>query len=487
MSKTAARAALTPSYKIMIVGDDAALAQEIGVELTAIGYDAVTETPDKCLAHLQISRPHLVISDLRMHGMDGLTLFEEIHKVNPALPVIIVTAHGSIDDAVAATRRGVFAFLTRPLDMKELLDQVDKALNISGHLELAKLQQKDLGWRREIITRSPGMEDLLSHTWLVAKSDASVFIHGESGTGKELLARALHRASDRHDKPFVAVNCSAIPEPLLESELFGHSKGSFTGAIQNHTGLFQAAHTGTLFLDEIGDMPLTLQVKLLRVLQDKHIRPVGSTQTIPVDVRIVSATHRNLEQEMAVGNFREDLFYRLNVVTLEVPSLNDRREDIRLLANHFLGEIAQRYGKKIKGFSTEAMELLVNAAWPGNVRQLVNVIEQTVALCPTQMITPNLLPKTLRERSIVVDSFVDARKKFEYAYLTRVMRAAGGNVSQAAMIAQRNRTEFYKLLNRHALDPSLFKIPNRRRGERRISKAVRLARRNLRKRDRRAA
>lgn len=483
----AARSALAPKYKILIVDDDAALAQEIGSQLQAIGYEAIAETPDKCLAHLAVSRPHLVISDLRMNGIDGLTLFEEIHKINPALPVIILTANGSINDAVAATKRGVFGFLTKPVDSKALLEQVDKALNVSGHLELARLQEQDRSWRREIITRSPVMEDLLSHTWLVAKSDASVFIHGESGTGKELLARALHRASDRPDKPFVAVNCSAIPEPLLESELFGHSKGSFTGATQNYTGLFQAAHTGTLFLDEIGDMPLALQVKLLRVLQDKHIRPVGSTQTVPVDVRIVSATHRNLTEEMALGNFREDLFYRLNVVTLELPSLNERREDIRLLANHFLAEITQRYGKKIKGFSNEALELLVNAAWPGNVRQLVNVIEQTVALCPTQTITPNLLPKVIRERTVLVDSFVEARKKFELEYLSRVMKLAGGNVSQAATMAQRNRTEFYKLLSRHDLDPSLFKVQNRRRSERRISNAVRLARRNMRKHDRRAA
>lgn len=486
-ANSASRSVLPSKYKILIVDDDAELSREIGAQLEAIGYEATSETPDKCLAHLAISRPHLVISDLRMNGIDGLTLFEEIHKINPALPVIILTAHGSIDDAVAATKRGVFGFLTKPVDSKELLEQVDKALNVSGHLELARLQAQDRGWRREIITRSPVMEDLLSHTWLVAKSDASVFIHGESGTGKELLARALHRASDRHDKPFVAVNCSAIPEPLLESELFGHSKGSFTGAIQNYTGLFQAAHSGTLFLDEIGDMPLALQVKLLRVLQDKHIRPVGSTQTVPVDVRVVSATHRNLTEEMAAGNFREDLFYRLNVVTLELPSLSERREDIRLLANHFLAEIAQRYGKKIKGFSGDAMELLVNAAWPGNVRQLINVIEQTVALCPTQIITPNLLPKTIRERTVMIDSFVEARKKFEFEYLSRVMKLASGNVSQAATIAQRNRTEFYKLLSRHDLDPSLFKIQNRRRGERRVSKAARLARRNMRKRDRRAA
>jgi len=301
------------------------------------------------------------------------------------------------------------------------------------------------------------MEDLLSQARLVANSDVSVFISGESGTGKELLARAVHQASPRASGPFLAVNCSAIPEPLLESELFGHSKGSFTGATSNHQGLFQAAHGGTLFLDEIGDMPLSLQAKLLRVLQEHQVRPVGSTESIPVDTRIVSATHRNLEQAMTAGEFREDLYYRLNVVSLHIPPLRDRREDIPLLARHFLSQIANRTAKPVKAFAPEAMELLISASWPGNIRQLCNVVEQTVVLATTSIIPPMLVEKALREKPGEVVSFAEARSHFERDYLAQLLQITSGNVADAARMAKRNRTEFYRLLQRHQLEPALFK------------------------------
>lgn len=446
---------------ILVVDDDADLLRLITLRLSAAGYQVISATSgDAALAEMAELKPKLVITDLKMDGMDGMEFFEEVHAIDPALPVIMLTAHGSIPDAVAATKRGVFSFLTKPFDSQTLLEEVEKGLRLSGSRPpVDQNDRRDSSWRSDIVTRSPIMEELLGQTRLVAKSNASVFIHGASGTGKELLARALHRVSTRADRPFVAVNCSAIPEPLLESELFGHSKGSFTGATQNYAGLFQAAHTGTLFLDEIGDMPLALQVKLLRVLQDRHVRPVGSTQTVPVDVRIISATHRDLNEEMEAGNFREDLFYRLNVVSLEIPPLSERRDDIPLLAMHFVSILSQKYKKNIKGFSAEAMELLVNAPWPGNVRQLFNVVEQTVALCITSIISSTLLPKSIRNEKTGVPAFVEARKRFEVDYLTQLLKITNGNVSQAAQIAKRNRTEFYKLLNRHQLDPSLFKLP----------------------------
>ena len=446
---------------ILVVDDDADLLRLISLRLSAAGYAVTTaRSGDAALEEIAREKPKLIITDLRMDGMDGLDLLEHIHKIDSALPVIMLTAHGSIPDAVAATKRGAFSFLTKPFDPKTLLDEVEKGLRLSGSRPPVDLNdRRDSSWRSEIVTRSTNMEELLDQTRLVAKSNASVFIHGESGTGKELLARALHRVSARADRPFVAVNCSAIPEPLLESELFGHSKGSFTGATQNYSGLFQAAHTGTLFLDEIGDMPLALQVKLLRVLQDKQVRPVGSTTAIPVDVRIISATHRDLNEEMEAGNFREDLFYRLNVVSLELPPLSERRDDIPLLAMHFLSQLSHKYKKNIKGFSSEAMELLVNAPWPGNVRQLYNVVEQTVALCITSIISSTLLPNTVRNEKTGIPAFVEARKRFEVDYLTQLLKITNGNVSQAALLAKRNRTEFYKLLNRHQLDPSLFKLP----------------------------
>jgi two-component system response regulator GlrR len=316
---------------------------------------------------------------------------------------------------------------------------------------------RDDSWREGFVTRSPSLNALLDQARLVAASDASVFIHGESGTGKELLAKAIHRASPRKNKPFVAINCGAIPETLLESELFGHTKGSFTGAARDHKGLFQSAEGGTIFLDEIGDMPLPLQVKLLRTLQDRSVRPVGATQNIEVDVRIISATHRNLSDEMKSGNFREDLYYRLNVVGFEIPALAQRREDISLLAGHFLATIAEKYNKNINGFAPEAMEILISAPWPGNVRQLQNIVEQTAVLCTTPIIPASLVQKALRDDVGTIMPLEDAKRHFERDYLARLLKVTDGNVTQAARLAKRNRTEFYKLLQRHQLNPSQFK------------------------------
>jgi two-component system response regulator GlrR len=284
-----------------------------------------------------------------------------------------------------------------------------------------------------------------------------VFIHGESGTGKELLARAIHRASPRRDQPFVAINCGAIPEPLLESELFGYVKGAFTGATRDHKGLFLSAHHGTLFLDEIGDMPVPLQVKLLRTLQEREVRPVGSTEHHAIDVRIISASHRNIEAEMAAGNFREDLYYRLNVVTLPLPPLTERRDDIPLLANYFLSELATKYGKTVSGYAPDALDLLITAAWPGNVRQLHNVVEQSVALAMTPMIPVSLVQQAIQHHHGQYLSFEVARRAFERDYLARVLKITEGNVAQASRLAKRNRTEFYKLLQRHQLESSMFK------------------------------
>jgi two-component system response regulator GlrR len=301
------------------------------------------------------------------------------------------------------------------------------------------------------------MEDLLSQARRVAASDASVCIFGASGTGKELLARAIHRASPRAGAPFVAVNCGAIPEGLLESELFGHKKGSFTGAVADRRGLFQAAQGGTLFLDEIGDMPLPLQVKLLRALEERKIRPVGSHETIEVDVRVIAATHRKLEERIASGEFREDLYYRLNVVKLYIPALAERREDIPLLANHFLTRLAERYRRGRLSFSPQALEVLVSAPWPGNVRQLLNVVEQAVALAATEVIPESLVRQALDAGDTTLTPLDEARKAFERDYLVRILKITGGNVTKAARLAGRNRTEFYRLLERHSLEPSVFK------------------------------
>jgi two-component system response regulator GlrR len=440
--------------RVLLVDDDKDLLQLIAMRLTAAGY-AVTavESGEAALAALSVARPQVVVTDLRMQGMDGMALFDAIHRDSPSLPVLILTAHGTIPEAVTATRRGVFSFLTKPFEPKVLLDTVAEAMRLSS----PSLGENMEDWRAEITTRSSAMEDLLAQARRVAASDASVCIFGASGTGKELLARAIHRASPRGEGPFVAVNCGAIPEGLLESELFGHKKGSFTGAIADRRGLFQAAQSGSLFLDEIGDMPLPLQVKLLRALEERKIRPVGSHESHDIDVRVIAATHRKLEERIASGEFREDLYYRLNVVKLYIPTLAERREDIPLLANHFLSRLAERYRKSRLALAPEAMQLLVSAPWPGNVRQLLNVIEQSVALAPTEVIPESLVRQALDAGDTTLTPLDEARKAFERDYLVRILKITGGNVTKAARLAGRNRTEFYRLLERHSLEPGMFK------------------------------
>ena len=441
--------------RLLVVDDDADMLRLLSMRLNSAGYRVSTAgSAESALAKLQIERPQLVLSDVRMPGQDGLALFSEIRLRHPSLPVILLTAHGTIPDAVEATARGVFSYLTKPYDAKDLLDKIAQALALGApHPEAA---HADESWRRDIISRSGHMADLLAEARMVATSDASVLLRGDSGTGKEMLAQAIHRASPRAQRPFVAVNCGAIPEALLESELFGHMKGAFTDAVANHKGLFQAADGGTLLLDEIGDMPPALQVKLLRVLQERTVRPVGSSQSHPVDVRIISATHRDLDAAMAQGQFRQDLYYRLNVVTLTLPTLGDRREDIPLLANHFLHRLAAKYGRRLSGFAPEALRALIAAPWPGNVRQLYNVVEQVCALATTPLVPLALVQRALRTPSIPVLTYADAKQRFERDYLVGLLKLTDGNVADAARLADRNRTEFYRLLQKHELTPGHF-------------------------------
>ncbi|KEY57054.1 two-component system response regulator GlrR [Serratia sp. DD3] len=436
---------------LLLVDDDPSLLKLLGMRLTSEGFQVTTaESGQEALRLLSRQSIDLVISDLRMDEMDGMALFTEIQKYQPGMPVIILTAHGSIPDAVAATQQGVFSFLTKPVDREALYKAIDEALSLAA-------PAGDDSWREEIVTRSPLMLRLIEQAKMVAQSDVSVLINGQSGTGKEVLAQAIHRASPRGKKEFIAINCGALPEQLLESELFGHAKGAFTGAVSNREGLFQAAAGGTLFLDEIGDMPLSLQVKLLRVLQERKVRPLGSNRDLDIDVRIISATHRDLPKAMAKKEFREDLYYRLNVVNLKIPALNERAEDIPLLANHLLRESAQRHKPFVRSFSSDAMKRLMTANWPGNVRQLVNVIEQCVALTTAPVISDALVEQALEGENTVLPTFVEARNQFELHYLRKLLQITKGNVTQAARMAGRNRTEFYKLLSRHELDANDFK------------------------------
>ena len=437
--------------RILVVDDDPGLLRLLTIRLRAESYDVeAVEGGPQAVAAASRFRPDLVITDLRMEPMDGIALLKELQNRWPGLKVIMLTAHGTIPDAVQATQMGAFGFLTKPVDKQELLDQVQKALRISG------FGSSDEDWRAEIVTRSSVMEEKLSQAHMVAGTDARVMITGDSGTGKELLARAIHLASPRRNKEFVAVNCSAMAPELLESELFGHEKGAFTGAHRAYEGLFRAADGGTLMLDEIGDMPMPLQVKLLRVLQENVVRPVGSTAAIPVNVRVISATHRDLPTMLQSGVFREDLYYRLNVVHIDMPPLNRRREDIPLLVAHFLAKMAKDSGAR-KIYAPEAVELLATADWPGNIRQLQNVVRQNVALSQTPIIPVELVQQSLGGGQGKLPSFDEARDEFTRSYLSQILQITAGNVSQAARLAKRNRTDFYKLLGRHQLTPEEFK------------------------------
>ena len=448
----------------MVVDDDPEILALLSTWLSNDGFDVVTAGSGKeALARVEVAHPGLVITDLKMDEVNGMDVLAAIHRGNPLLPVIMLSGQAEIPDAVKATHMGTAAFLTKPVKREVLLDNVRRTLRISA---------QDGGMRREfapgLVYRSQAMEEVLELAQLVAASDVTVFITGATGTGKEVIARAIHDASARRELPFVAVNCGAIPEQLLESELFGHEKGAFTGAHTRHEGLFKAADGGTLFLDEIGDMPLTLQVKLLRVLQDFAVRPVGSVRSYPINVRVISATHRDLDRAVAEGEFREDLFYRLKVVPIHVPVLSARREDIPALAAHFLQAFARQNNTDAKIFAPDAMEFLLAASWPGNIRQLNNVINVCAALCRTRTIPLSLARRALQDQPGEIQTLKEAKQIFERKYLITVLRITHGHVANAARIAGRNRTEFYKLLGQHAIDPADFRqSPNESQADQR--------------------
>ncbi|MFT4917834.1 MAG: two-component system response regulator GlrR [Zhongshania aliphaticivorans] len=440
--------------RIMVVDDNADILHLLKLRLQSAGHQVETaESGEHALAYIPNFQPQLVITDLCMDGMDGMALFEKLKFNQPSLPVIVITAHGSIPHAIKATKQGVFSYVTKPFDSNALLAEVSRALALSCSDESET--EGNSSPFAEIVTRNSSVLETLQQAKMVSASEASVLIQSESGTGKELLARAIHRASPRANKPFIALNCCSVPSSLLESELFGHVKGAFTGATRDHQGLVLAADGGTLFLDEIGDMPLDFQAKLLRVLQEREVRPVGATASTPFNVRIICATHHDLEKLVEDGTFRQDLYYRLHVVQLELPPLRSRRDDIPLLSQYFLEQLSNERRKK--HFSSEAMETLASASWPGNIRQLRNVVEQTMVLSHTAVIPVSLVKKALKQDESNIVSFVDARDHFERDYLVEVLQVTSGNVTQAAQLAKRNRTEFYRLLRRHHLDPHSFR------------------------------
>lgn len=439
--------------RILLVDDDPSMLTLYSYRLQACNCITTTaRSGAEALEALSKELPDLVITDLRMENMDGLALFDRIQTQWPSLPVIIFTAQGSIREAVSATQKGVFSFLTKPPDKDELVAAINQAMQISRRTNIPHGQ-----WQAIFSTCSAKMHGLIDQAKLLASSDVNVLISGESGSGKEVLARSLHRYGDRSDKPFVAINCGAMPGEILESELFGHVKGAFTGAARDHEGLFVAADSGVLFLDEIGDMPLVLQSKLLRVLQEKTVRPLGGTKDRPINVRIISATHQNLAEAIKNKSFREDLFYRLNVVNLKVPPLRERKEDIPLMVNSFLDNLAKSHNA-VKQLAPQALVLLLSYDWPGNVRQLKNVIEQVYALSTSAMISPLLIENAIPDLNRSdIKPLTEAKQEFERDYVIGLLKATQGNMAQAAILAGRNRSDFYKICKRYDLDSDNFK------------------------------
>ncbi|WIO74088.1 sigma-54 dependent transcriptional regulator [Porticoccaceae bacterium LTM1] len=439
--------------KVLLVDDDPSMLQLLSLRLGAAGYELITASSGvDALQTMGRENIDAVVTDLRMEEMDGLALFDRLHERWPTVPVIMLTAHGTIREAVTATQKGLFAFLTKPVDKEELLSTLENALSISPQ----QPQQPEAAL--PILTRSAKMYSLLEQAKLFSESDVNILINGESGTGKELLATTIHQQSSRSDQPFIAINCSAIPHDLLESELFGHVKGAFTGASQNREGLFVTANGGTILLDEIGDMPLSLQVKLLRVLQEKTVRPVGGSSDRKIDVRVLSATHFDLEAAIDSGEFRSDLYYRLNVVNLKLPALRERPEDIPLLANHFLTAIAERTNKPAKTLSPEAVALLISYHWPGNIRELENIMERVFALSTTPVISAVQAEHALPgHRGIQIDTLKNAKQQFEREYIVQLLTATDGQVSLAAEIAGRNRSDFHKLIKRHGIHVNIYR------------------------------
>jgi two-component system response regulator GlrR len=463
--------------KILVVDDDRNLLELVKMRLESVNYEVGTALKEEeALEAVKSQIFDLSIVDLQLVRQDGIALMEELHSVNPEMPVIILTAHGSIESAVEAMKKGAYSYLTKPFDPRDLVFQIEKALEkrkLTSEIERLKGLLEDRYGFANIVGRSEKMHRVLEVVSRIAKTESTIYIQGESGTGKELIAKAVHLASERQGKSFVAINCAALPESLLESELFGHEKGAFTGAIRTTRGLFSQAHEGTIFLDEIGDMPQSLQAKLLRVLQEKQFYPVGNEKPVGVDVRVIVATQKDLEEEVKKGLFREDLFYRIHVIPIHLPPLRERKEDIPPLAEHFLKKFGEKMKKEVKKFSPQGMQRLMLYDWPGNVRELENTIEYAVAMTQQDVVTEDLILQTklmpqqeeemrpvgtIRETSSdSLRPLKEARDSFERDYLIRLLELCQGNVSQAAKFAGKYRADFYDLLKKHGLKAEDFK------------------------------
>ena len=452
------------SGKILVVDDDPNLLELVKMRLESADYEVITASMEEdALGAVKDQAFDLSILDLQLAHRDGISLMEELHLVLPGMPVIILTAYGTIESAVEAMKKGAYSYLTKPFDPRDLLFQIERALEnrrLSSEVQRLKGLLSDRFDFSNIIAKSEKMQKVLEAVTQIAGIDSNVYIHGESGTGKELIAKAIHLASERKANSFVAINCAAIPEPLLESKLFGHEKGAFTGAIRSTKGLFAQAHEGTIFLDEIGDMSLPIQAKLLRVLQERQFYPVGSEKLVEVDVRVIVATNKDLEAQVKQGLFREDLFYRIHVIPILLPPLRERKEDIPSLVDHFLKKFSKEMKKEVKELSLSALHRLMLHDWPGNVRELENTIEYAIAMTRQEIITEEHILQTkevLRDEPL--RPLKEARDDYERNYIIQLLEICRGNVSKAAKMAGKYRADFYDLLKKHNLKIENFKKP----------------------------
>lgn len=442
------------AIKTLLVDDEAIVRGSLQAWLEESGYSVLTaDSGSKALEILEKERVGILITDLVMPGMDGIELMKKAKDILPNIQVIIVTAYASIPTAISAMKEGAYDYIEKPISPERVESVLERIVDLKGLIaENRSLRQKleDSYLFENIIAKSPEMQRIIEVIKIVAKSTATVLITGQSGTGKELVARAIHSQSPSHDKPFIAVNCAALPETLLESELFGHEKGSFTGAHAQKKGKFELANHGTFFLDEIGEISANIQVHLLRVLEEKTFTRVGGDKEIKVDVRIISATNKDLKKAVASGEFREDLYYRLNVVNIELPPLKDRGGDVPLLAEHFLRKSALENKKEVTGFSPEAMEFLLRYDWPGNIRELKNCIERAVILARNSLIQITDLPEQ-ENRSPHLSAIGKSLKDMEKSHILDVLRETKGNYSQAARILGITRMTLYNKVKEHDL------------------------------------
>jgi len=447
--------------QLLIVDDDASHLEMLTTLLQGWGYGIDTaDDGGLAMEKIQVSPYDLVLMDVRMAGVDGIEAMQRIKEYNPAIPVLIMTAYSSVDNAVEALKSGAYDYLTKPLDFDVLQHTLQRALDhVRLASENASLRQRLPPGAREfpIVGKSRAMQDLMDMVATVAPTEATVLITGPSGTGKELVAKAIHAGSERSEGPLVTVNCAALKDSLLESELFGHEKGAFTGADRRREGKFMQAHTGSIFLDEITEIPMAMQAKLLRVIQEREIERVGGDNPLYVDVRIIAATNRDLTRVMEEGDFREDLYHRLNVFRLDVPALNEREGDVPVLAQHFLQEYADKNRKQIKGFTPQAMDLLVKHDWPGNVRELENAVERGVILASGEYITPRELPLSItrQEDGEEEDAVVPGGRNLEEVEkqaIRATLQQTGGNKSEAARILGITRATLHKKLKRYGIE-----------------------------------